>query len=144
MRSELDPAARADLERALGPGERVLWAARHDWRATLRRSLRVLAWIAAAFAALGVVGYLGLRRPDQSNAAATVIISATLGGAWLLVAALVLATSLWTRRRLYAITDAAAIVIRCSPSSGTGRAAATSPSARTRTAPATWCWPPAR
>ena len=107
--------ARADLERALQPGEHVLWAAQHDWRATMRGSVRTLAIVALAFAALWAALYFVFRGSAGRDTPLALMIAAPFAIAWVIVAALALLAARWTRRRVYAITDRAALVTRRDP-----------------------------
>src|SRR5262252_7938115 len=104
MIEELDEAAQADLNRALEPGEQILWSARHDWRSTLRRGVRWLAWALAVFGVFG--GTLAAAFSSAKHDASLAwVIAAVFGGSYLLVAAVLLPACYWTRRRLYAVTD---------------------------------------
>jgi hypothetical protein len=115
MLEALDGAGRADLERALQPGERVLWTSPHDWRATMRGAIRSLAIVTIVLALLGVGIYFALFSSGRHDGPVGLIVASPFVIAWLITAALMIASAWWTRRRVYAITDRAVLVTRRDP-----------------------------
>jgi hypothetical protein len=109
----LDPRAQADLDSSLEPGEKVLWAAQHDWRVTMREAWRKIGLIAGVFALLGL--FIGALLRSKNSAVVAIMTGGVLGFAFLLASGLLLLASSWTRRRVYAVTDRGCLVIRRDP-----------------------------